>query len=53
VVEFVNEMGGIEFASKKMMEFRNNALQILDGFTASTARDSMKQLVEFTVSRKK
>ncbi len=53
VVQFVNTMGGIEFANEKMLEYKNEALDILDGFPSSPARDSMKDLVEFTVSRKK
>ncbi|MFH0759274.1 MAG: polyprenyl synthetase family protein [Bacteroidota bacterium] len=53
VIQFVNTMGGIEFANEKMMEYKKEALDILDGFPSSPARDSMKDLVEFTVSRKK
>jgi len=53
VVRFVNDMGGIDFANRKMQEFKHRALESLNDFPASPARDSMKDLVEFTVSRKK
>ncbi len=51
VVSFVNEMGGIEFAMEKMNEFKTNAMEILQSFSPSPARDSLRNLVEFTVSR--
>jgi octaprenyl-diphosphate synthase len=53
VVQFVNDMGGIEFATSKMHEYKNVALEILNDFPPSAARDSMRDLVEFTVTRKK
>jgi octaprenyl-diphosphate synthase len=53
VVRFVNDMGGIDFANRKMQEFKLSALESLNDFPASPARDAMKDLVEFTVSRKK
>jgi octaprenyl-diphosphate synthase len=53
VVRFVNDMGGIDFANRKMQEFKLSALESLNDFPDSPARDAMKDLVEFTVSRKK
>lgn len=53
VVLFVKDMGGIEFAREKMLEYKKEAMDMLDAFPPSPARDSMKDLVEFTVSRKK
>ena len=53
VVDFVREMGGIEFATEKMQEFKSNAMDILMEFPASPARQSLRDLVEFTVSRNK
>ena len=53
VVEFVNEMGGIDFAIDKMQEFKSAALEILHSFPDSPSRNSLRDLVEFTVSRKK
>ncbi len=53
VVHFVNEMGGISFAFDKMHEFKSSAMEILQSFPESPARDSLRELVEFTVSRNK
>jgi len=53
VIHFVNDHGGIEFASGKMVEYKNMALETLDEFPPSPSRESLKDLVEFTVSRKR
>ncbi len=51
VVGFVNQMGGIDFAMEKMHEFKTSAMEILQSFPPSPSRDSLRNLVEFTVSR--
>jgi octaprenyl-diphosphate synthase len=53
VVQFVKENGGVEFASEKMQEFKQKAMDTLDSFPDTAARKSLKDLVEYTVSRKK
>ena len=53
VVQFVQDMGGIEFARTKMEEYKSRAMEILHSFPQSSARDSLRDLVEYTVSRKK
>jgi octaprenyl-diphosphate synthase len=53
VVQFVKEMGGIDFAKQKMLEYKNIALVGLNDFPSSPARESLIDLVEYTVSRKK
>ena len=53
VITFVNEMGGIDFARDKMLEYKAAAMDILHSFPESPARDSLRDLVEFTVSRNK
>lgn len=53
VVQFVREKGGIEFAREKMEAYRDRALEILNEFSPSPARDALNDLVDFTVSRKK
>jgi octaprenyl-diphosphate synthase len=53
VIQFVKETGGIEFASKKMFEFKDQALEGLEYFPPSPAREALTNLVNFTVSRKK
>jgi len=53
VVQFVTDKGGIEFATEKMLEYKSSAMEILHSFPESPARDSLRDLVEFTVSRNK
>jgi octaprenyl-diphosphate synthase len=53
VIHFVNDLGGIEFAESKMLEFKQDALDRLAQYPDTPARDAMKNLVEFTVSRNK
>ncbi len=53
IIAFVRDKGGVNFASDKMHEFKNKALLILEEFPASPARESMKELLLYTVSREK
>ena len=53
VVEFVKKNGGVEYASERMHEFKQKAIQTLLSFPESSARKSLIDLVEYTVSRKK
>jgi octaprenyl-diphosphate synthase len=52
VLRAVNEAGGIEYATAKMMDYRNQALEILHGFPDSPVREALSQLVLFTTDRK-
>jgi len=53
VILFVKEWGGVEYAISKMEEFKSAAMEILYTFPESPYRDSLRDLVEYTVSRKK
>jgi octaprenyl-diphosphate synthase len=53
VIHFVSENGGMDYAELKMNQFRDKALAILDSYPDSEVRDSMKEFVLFTTSRKK
>jgi len=53
VIQFVKEMGGIDFANSKMQEYKSSAMDILYSFPESPSRNSLRDLVEYTVSRKK
>ncbi len=53
LLETVIKSGGIEYAMKKMEEFRNNAIQILHTFPANDARLSLEKLVHYTIDREK
>jgi octaprenyl-diphosphate synthase len=53
VISFVSENGGMEYAELKMNQYRDKALAILDVYPDSGVRDSMKEFVFYTTSRKK
>lgn len=53
VIEKVNQSGGIEYARKKMFEYREKAISILHTFPDCPARTSLEQLVIFTTERNK
>ncbi|PWD99723.1 polyprenyl synthetase family protein [Marinilabilia rubra] len=52
IVEFVKDNGGIEYARTKMSEYRDKALEILNSFPESEAREGLIELVHFTTTRK-
>jgi octaprenyl-diphosphate synthase len=51
VIDFVKGSGGIEYANKAMNKYREDALQILDGFAESPYKASLIRLVQFTIER--
>jgi len=53
VIKRVNESGGIEYAREKMKTYHSEALQILFEFPDSPSKIALKQLVDFTIERKK
>jgi octaprenyl-diphosphate synthase len=53
VVKKVYETGGIEYAEKTMLNYKNQALNLLDEFPESPYRNSLQQLVVYTTERKK
>src|ERR1051326_699386 len=52
VTDFVLSSGGIEYASQKMHEHKDKALQLLSEFKASEAKNALEQLVIYTIERK-
>jgi octaprenyl-diphosphate synthase len=52
VTDFVLKSGGIEYATKKMNEHKDKALQLLAGFKDSEAKKALEQLVIYTIERK-
>lgn len=52
IVQFVKDNGGIEYARKKMVEYRDKALEILNSFPEGEAREGLIELVHFTTTRK-
>jgi len=53
LIREVTESGGIDYARKKMIEYRDQAIEILNTFPDSPARRSMAELVVFTTDREK
>lgn len=51
VIEYVKRSGGIEYANETMKKFHREALDILDTFPDSAYRNSLGQLVQFTIER--
>ncbi|MBI4946002.1 MAG: polyprenyl synthetase family protein [Bacteroidetes bacterium] len=53
VVDFVMNSGGIEYATQKMNEHKDKALELLSSFKDSEAKKALEQLVLYTIERKK
>lgn len=53
VVRFVHEKGGIEYAEKIMHSYKEKALDLLKEIPDSTAKNSLQQLVNYSIERKK
>jgi len=53
VIEFVKKSGGIEYTTEVMNKFYQESLEILNDFPASEYRDSLHDLVKFTIERTK
>ena len=51
VIAYVKQSGGIAYAVEKMNNFHSDALKILNSFPASAYRNSLKDLVQFTIDR--
>jgi octaprenyl-diphosphate synthase len=52
VTDFVLNSGGIEYATAKMHEHKDKALQLLSGFNNNEAKKALEQLVIYTIERK-
>lgn len=52
VIQKVEEIGGISYATEKMNAYKNEALQILHGFPESPVRKGLEDLVLFVTERK-
>lgn len=53
VIEFVKKSGGIEYATEVMQKYHLQAQEVLNGFVDSTYKESLSQLVTFTIDRQK
>ncbi len=53
VIDFVLQSGGIAYAEKQMENYRAKAISMLDGFETNPAKESLLELVDFVITRKK
>lgn len=53
VIESVENLGGIKYATEKMTFFRDRALEVLHTFQASPMTHALEQLVHYTIERNK
>ena len=53
VIDFVKRSGGIEYTKAKMEEYYKGALDIMDEFDDSPYKESLSNLVTYTIQRTK
>lgn len=53
VIDFVKSKGGLEYTEKKMLEYKNKAIEILVDFPESPAKKALTDLVEYITIRNK
>nr|WP_299346131.1 polyprenyl synthetase family protein [Allomuricauda sp.] len=53
VITFVKEKGGLEYAVAKMLEFKDQALALLDNYPDSEYKSALTLMVNYVVDRKK
>lgn len=52
VIDVVQQSGGIEYAQQKMLNYRDEALNILSTFKSDEIKNALEELVRFTTDRK-
>lgn len=53
LIEEVHKSGGIEYSREKMLQYKQDALNILNEFPDSDAKMALRELVDYTIDRKK
>jgi len=53
VIAFVKEKGGLDYAVSKMLQYRNEALELLDTYQDSEYKNALQLMVNYVVDRKK
>lgn len=53
VIDFVRASGGLEYAEQRMLDYQQEAFDILKTFPDNEYRTGLEQLVKFTTERKK
>ncbi len=52
VIAYVKESGGLEYAVAKMLDFKEQALEVLQAYPRSPYRDALELMVNYVVDRK-
>ena len=52
VIDTVKRNGGIQYTQQKMLQYRDEALAILNEFENPESRNALEELVRFTTDRK-
>lgn len=53
IIDFVRSSGGMDYAHSKMLQYQQEAFNILNEFPDHSSRIALEQLVRFTTERKK
>ena len=53
IINFVKEKGGLTYATQKMNDFKDEALSILNDFSDSPSKESLKIMLTYVTERKK
>ncbi|MCW5520052.1 polyprenyl synthetase family protein [Aureitalea sp. L0-47] len=53
VIAYVKKIGGLDYATEKMKEYRSHALEILSNYPKSDYKDSLELMVNYVIDRKK
>jgi octaprenyl-diphosphate synthase len=53
VIDFVKNSGGLEYATKAMLEYISRGKQLLQTFPSSNYRDAFDKLIDYVIERKK
>lgn len=53
IIAYVKNVGGLEYAVKAMLDYKEQALEVLNDFPDSPYKDSLLLMVEYVIDRKK
>lgn len=53
VIAFVKEKGGLDYATSKMRQFRNEAMNLLNNYPDSEFKTALNTMVDYVIDRKK
>ncbi len=53
LIQQIKQSGGFDYSIKKMQEFNNRAIEILDSLPDNIYRQNMKKLINYNIERKK